>query len=99
MCLIVVRGRSIGERAESAEQVQLLVAKPGDIDERIGARQHREERQKQDFIQRIHDLAALAWIGHILEMIEKNQCFAERFAVRRRAVHAHPRRSEYRASS
>ena len=96
---VVVGRRSIGERPEPAEKVELLFAEAGNIDEGIGTRQHREERQKQDLVQRIHDLAALARIGHFLEMIEKNYRLEERFAVRCRTAHDHPSLSESRGSS
>ena len=78
---------------------KLLVAEAGDFDEGIASRQHREERQKQYLIERIHDLAALAWVGQVVEMIEKDNCLEECFVVCRRVLHDLTLLTESRGSS
>jgi hypothetical protein len=63
---VVMRRRAGEKRQETAEEFALLAAEPGDIDEGFGSRQHREERQQQYLIERIHHLAALAMVGQII---------------------------------
>ena len=94
-----MRRRAVAERPETAKQVKFLVAEAGDFDEGIGSRQHPEERQKQHLIERIHDLATLARIGQIVEMIEKDNCLEECFVVCRRFAHDLALLTEFRGSS
>jgi two-component system cell cycle sensor histidine kinase PleC len=68
--------------AGSAGEVrQFHATKPRDIDEGFGPGQHREQRQQEHLIKRIHDLAALAWIRHVLEMVEKYNRLAKSTAM------------------
>ena len=66
---MVVRLRTVREGPETAEEVELLLAEPGDIGEGIGARQYREQGQQQHFGEWIRDLAALPCIGQVIEMM------------------------------
>jgi hypothetical protein len=69
----MIMGRyTVFEGAEPAQQVELVVAEPGDVDDRLGASQNSQQTQKKDFIERIANLAALAMIRQILKMLQKN---------------------------
>src|SRR6202035_1117376 len=50
-------------------------------------------------IERIHHLAALAMVRHILEMIEKCDCFEKRPTVWCHVVHSHPPLNESKGST
>src|SRR6202035_5068488 len=50
-------------------------------------------------IERIHHLAALAMVRHILEVIEKCDCFEKRPTVWCHVVHSHPPLNESRGST
>ena len=63
--------RAMRKRQEPAQKIQLLLAKPGNVADRLSPSQNRRKAQKQDFVQGIHHLAALAMIRQILEMIKK----------------------------
>jgi len=75
---VVVGRRSVAKRPEPAQKVDLLLAEPGDIDERLRSAQHRQQTQQQHLGERIDNLAGLARVGQILEVIEKNNGFAQR---------------------
>jgi hypothetical protein len=89
---VIMGGRSIAERPEAAQQPELLLAEPRDIDERFRSGQHREQAQQQHLLQRVDHLSALTRVRQILEVIEKHDRFAEHAAVARRIVHRHPPR-------
>ena len=96
---VVVRWRTIEEWPEASEKLQFHAAKPGDIDEGFGPGQHREQRQQEHLIERIHDLAALPRIRHIPEMIEEYDRLAKCPAVCRHVFHGCSPQSESRGSS
>ena len=56
----------------------LLLAEPRDIDERLRAAEHREQTQQQHLSERINDFAELPRVRQILEIIQKNNGFADR---------------------
>jgi hypothetical protein len=60
---VVVRGRAVLERAEAAQEFELLLAEQRDIDEGLGPRQHGEKAQEQYFVEWVSHLAALSRIG------------------------------------
>jgi len=78
-----VRGRAIGKGPEPTQKLKLLLAEPGDVDERLGSSQHREQTQQQDLLERIKHLAGLAWVGQIPEMTQKNDRLTKRPTFRR----------------
>ena len=71
-------GRPVTKRSEPAQQIDLLLAEPRDIHEGLRSAQNREQTQQQHLGERINDFAALARIGQILEMIQKNNALADR---------------------
>jgi hypothetical protein len=79
-----MRGRAAAKRAEPAQEFELLLAEPGNVDEALGPGQHREQAQEQDFLERINHLARLPVIGQILEIFQENNRFVERPKSRRR---------------
>jgi hypothetical protein len=85
-----MRGSAVAKWAEPTQKIELLLAESGNFDERLGSRQHREQTQKQDLLERIEHLAGLARIRQIPEMIQKNNRFAERPEFRRRLRHRNP---------
>src|SRR3954468_19255796 len=72
---------------ETAQQRELLRPEPGDIDKGLGPGQHREQRQQQHLVERIHHLAALARVRQIVKIAQKNRCFSKGPTIRRRGVH------------
>jgi len=96
---MIVRRRAVEEWTEAPEQVEFHATESGDIDEGFGSGQHREQRQQEYLLERIHDLAALSRIRHILEMIEKCDRIAKRPAVFCYIIHDHPPKCESRGSS
>ena len=68
---MVMGRRAMRKRQKPAQKIQLLLAKPGNVTNRLRPRQNRRKAHKQNFIQRIHHLAALAVIRKIPEMIKK----------------------------
>jgi hypothetical protein len=58
-------------RQEPPQQVELFLAKPCNIHERFRSGQNRQQNQKQHFRQRIIDLANLAIVRQIVEVIKK----------------------------
>ncbi len=79
-------GRSIAKRPEPAQQTDLLLAEPRDVDERLRPAQHRQQAQQQHLVERINDFAALPKIRKIFEIIQKNTCFDDRSKFRRRLL-------------
>ena len=75
---MIVRRRAIAKRPEPAQKIELLLAEPGDIDEGLRPGQHRQQTQQQHLVERINHLAALPRIRQILEIVQKNNGFAER---------------------
>jgi len=63
-----VRGRSIAKRPEAAQKLDLLLAEPRDIGERLGSGQHRKQTQQQHLLEWINNFASLARVRHIPEM-------------------------------
>jgi hypothetical protein len=55
-----MRGSAVAKWAEPTQKIELLLAESGNFDERLGSRQHREQTQKQDLLERIEHLAGLA---------------------------------------
>ena len=84
---------------KTAEKRQFHAAKPGDIDEGFGPAQHRKQRQQKHLVERIRDLAALAWIRQILEVIEEYHGLPKSAAVRRYVFHNRFPPTESRGSS
>ena len=77
-----MRGRAMAKRPEPAQQRDLLLAEPRDINDRLCARQHREQAQQQHLGERIDHLAGLARIRQILEIVQENNRLAKRRQVR-----------------
>jgi len=69
---MILRGRAVAIAEKSAQEVELLFAKAGDVGERLGPRQHREKAEQQDFIEPIGELAGLPMSRHISEITEEN---------------------------
>ena len=88
---MIVRRGSIAKRPEPTRKIKLPLAKAGDLDKGFGSGEHRQQKY---FVKRISDLAALAWIRKIIEIIEKYHGFEESHVV-----HGHPPLSESRGSS
>ena len=80
---MVVGRRAIGEGQKPAQQVQFLCPETGDIGERLRARQHSQEAQKQHFLQRVHHLRRLLRVRQVPEMLKECNTFADR------SVHRH----------
>jgi len=60
-----LRRGAVLERPEAAQKRALLLPERGNVDDRLGSRQHGQQAQQQDLVQRIHHLAALPWIRQI----------------------------------
>jgi hypothetical protein len=83
---VVVRRRAVGERAEAAQQRQLLDAEQRDVGDGFRASQDREQAEQQDFVERVAHLALLAGVLEVLEVAEKDHRFRKR-GRRRRFFH------------
>jgi len=59
---MIVGGRAILERAKAAKQLKLFDPEQSDLSEALGAREHGEQTQKQDLIERVADLTGLAMV-------------------------------------
>jgi hypothetical protein len=57
---VIVRGRSVTERPKPTQKINLLLAEPRNIHERLRSAQNREQTQQQYLVQRIGDFATLA---------------------------------------
>ncbi len=85
---LIVARRALRERSEAAQQIGLLLAELGDLDPALGAGQHRDQTEQQHLIERIPDLARLAWIVHILKVFKPFDNLIERlFCLRLRHAH------------
>jgi hypothetical protein len=56
---VVVRWSTVEEWPETTEKFEFLATKSGDVHEGFGSGQHREQRQQQHLIKRIHEAAIL----------------------------------------
>src|SRR3954447_25698449 len=74
---MIVSWRAVGEWPEAAQQVALFLTKPGDVSNRLGSGQHREQAQQQNLVQRVGHLAALAWVGKVIEMTQEYNCLIQ----------------------
>ena len=72
---MIMRRRAVLERPEAAQQRKLLFAKASHVGEGLGSRQHGEQTQKQNLVERIEDLAGLPMVRHIFEIGKKNSRF------------------------
>ncbi len=64
----IMRRRPIKEWAEPAQKCQLPVAEAGDVGNGFRPGQHRQQRQEQHLVERIHHLRSLTRIRQIIEM-------------------------------
>ena len=74
---LIVRGRAVGKRSETAQQLPFLLAEAGNIDDGLRPRQHREQAQKQDLVQGVDHLAGLPRVRHRRDMVKKSDGFLE----------------------
>src|ERR1700728_1703896 len=95
---VVVRRRALRERPEATQQVQLLAAEQRDIGDGVGTRQHGEQTEDQDLLQRVVHLPLLARILQIFEMTQENDRLVECSAIRCRAFHGSSPACESRAA-
>src|SRR5277367_81819 len=65
---LVVRGRPVAKRPEPAQQSELFLAEPRDLDEAIRTSQHRKQTQQQYLGERINYLAVLSRVRQTLEI-------------------------------
>jgi hypothetical protein len=72
-----------------------LRRKPGNVTNRLSARQNRRQAHKQNLIQGTHHLAALAMIQQILEMIKKYNSLRKVQTI----VHRNPSKTNQRNST
>ena len=79
---MIMRRRAVRERPEPAQQLELLLAEPRDVGERLRAGQNRQQAQEQDLIERIDHLAGWPMIRHVFEIPEKNSRLGKRLAIR-----------------
>jgi len=89
---VVVRRRPVAKRTEPPQKRQLLAPEAGNIDEGLRPGQHREQTQQQHLVERIHHLAALARVGQIVQIPEKDGCLENRATVRCHVIHRRPPR-------
>jgi NitT/TauT family transport system substrate-binding protein len=73
-----VRRRPILERQEPAEEFDLLLAEPRDIDDGFRSRKHGEQAQQKHLVKRIDHLAGLPGIWKIRKKSKKNKRFVVR---------------------
>src|SRR5262249_59378156 len=81
-----------------AQRSDLLLANPGDINERPGSSKHGKQTHQQHFRERIDDLAALSRVRKILEILQKNNRLGYS-PSRCSPVHRIPRRSNQRITT
>jgi DNA-binding GntR family transcriptional regulator len=82
-------GRAVRKGREPPQQVELLLAKPRDIRERLRSGQNRQQNQKQHFRQRIIHLAGLPIVRQIVEVIKEARRFGNRREGRPIIRHRH----------
>jgi hypothetical protein len=92
---MIMRGRAMRKRQEAAQKPDLLLAKPGNVTNRLRPRQNRRQTQKKNLIQGIHHLAALAVIRQTLEMIKKYNSLRKVQSI----VHRNPSKTNQRNST
>ena len=81
--MIMLR-RAVLKRAKAAQEIELLAAEQGDIDDGLGDGQHGKQAEEQDLLEPIGDLALLARVIQILEMTQENHCLVKCGAICRR---------------
>jgi hypothetical protein len=86
---VTVVRRAILERTKAAKKLAFRDAEKRDLGKALGAGQHREQAQEQDFIERVGDFTLLAGILEVFEMTQKNHRFRESHTVDNRVVHHH----------
>ena len=79
---VIMRRRAVEKRPEPAQQIELLLAKARDINERLRPRQHRQKAQQQHLRERIDHLAGLPRVRQILEIVQENNRLVERRQLR-----------------
>jgi len=79
-----VSSRNGRKRRRSAS---FLSPEPRHIGDRLGAGEDGQQTQKQDFIEWIKDLGALAKVRQILEKLQENNRFPEHATIRTRDIH------------
>jgi hypothetical protein len=84
---MVVTRRPVGERAEAAQQPKLPLAEARDVGETLRAGENRQQRQEQDFIQRIGHFAGLPMIRQVFEMTQESRRFTTRRNRRVQSFH------------
>ncbi len=84
---VIMRRRAVEKRPEPAQQIELLLAKARDINERLRPRQHRQKAQQQHLRERIDHLAGLPRVRQILEIVQENNRLVERRQLRIRPPH------------
>ena len=82
-----MRRRAVEKRPEPAQQIELLLAKARDINERLRPRQHRQKAQQQHLRERIDHLAGLPRVRQILEIVQENNRLVERRQLQIRPPH------------
>jgi ABC-type uncharacterized transport system ATPase subunit len=92
---MVMGRRAMQKRQKPAQKLQLLLAKPGNVTNRLSASQNRRQAKKQNLIQGTHHLAALAMIRQILEMIKKYNNLRKVQTI----VHRNPSKTNQRNST
>ena len=91
---MIMRRRAVCERPEPAQKIELLLAKTGDVGEGLRPRQHRQQAQQQDLIERIDDFPGLTLIRHIFEIAEKSRRLGQSLEVPSARVHRNPPKIE-----
>jgi hypothetical protein len=83
---MVMCRRAVRERAKAAKELKLLDAEQGDFGEALCSRQHGEQAQQKDLVERVAHLALLARVPEVLEMTQEHGRFVECRTLRRHAV-------------
>jgi hypothetical protein len=96
---MIMRRSAVEEWPEPPEKLAFPATEPRDLDEGIGSGKHRQQGQQEYLIKWIHDLAALTWIWHIIEIIEKYDRFGKCSTVCRCVVHGRSPPTESGGSS
>lgn len=87
---MVVRRRAVLERPEATQKINLLLAEPRDIGEGLRSRQHGEQAQEQDLVERIDNFPGLSAIRHIFEIGKKSLRLRQGLDIRSARVHPNP---------
>ena len=67
---LIVARRALFERPEPAQELELPLAERGDLDPAVGSRQNSQQALQQHLVQGVGDLAALARVLKIFEMLK-----------------------------